>query len=190
MPVWEFQEGYDQRQESWKGPQSPSSWIKNSCVWYSKLLSQEIGLETIKNYLVAFEYGNHNVSTGLVQPGFRDPLWVNSSLLISPLEQVKFIQKMVRLELPVGIYAVQTTKLLLFKEEFHTGWKLYGKTGSSGSEIAENGKTLEFSWFVGWMENDNYFFPFAYLIRSKKIDSDQKIPRVKQLIIESLQSKL
>lgn len=186
-PVWEFQQGYDDWLPSWRVPLSPMSWMKYSCLWYSKLLSLKLGLETIRNYLVAFEYGNHNVFGGLVEPGSLDPLWVNSSLQISPREQVHFIQKMVREELSISSYAFQTTKNLLFKEEFLNGWKLYGKTGWSGSNVAKDGITLEFSWFVGWIENENCFLPFAYLIRSEeKINLDQRIPRVKQLINDNM----
>jgi len=65
------------------------------------------------------------------------------------------------------------------------GWKLFGKTGWSGSDIAKDGKTLEHSWFVGWIEKHDSFYPFAYLIRDKKINLDQRIPRVKQLLVES-----
>ena len=106
-------------------------------------------------------------------------------MLISPREQVSFIQQMVLGKLPISSNAVQVTKTLLFKEELLNGWQLFGKTGWSGSEIAKDGKVLEFSWFVGWIEKDNRFLPFAYLIRSKKINLEQRIPRVKQLIIES-----
>ena len=77
------------------------------------------------------------------------------------------------------------TKAILFKEELPEGWKLFGKTGWSGSDIAKDGKTLEHGWFVGWIEKDCYFFPFAYLIRAQKINLDQRIPRVKQLLVES-----
>lgn len=61
----------------------------------------------------------------------------------------------------------------------------FGKTGWSGSDITKDGKTLEHSWFVGWIEKDDSFYPFAYLIRDKKINLDQRIPRVKQLLVES-----
>jgi beta-lactamase class D len=39
------------------------------------------------------------------------------------------------------------TKTLLFKEVSPDGWKLFGKTGWSGSDIGKDGKTLEHGWF-------------------------------------------
>lgn len=184
-PIWDFQEGYDDWLVSWRASQSPLSWMKYSCVWYSKVLSLELGLEKIQNYLTSIEYGNQDASGGLADPGPLNPFWINSSIEISPKEQVDFLQKMIRAQLPISSRAIQMTRAILFKEELPEGWKLFGKTGWSGSDIAKDGKTLEHSWFVGWVEKDDSFYPFAYLIRDKIINLDQRIPRVKQLLIQS-----
>ena len=185
-PTWDFQEGYDDWLVSWRAPQSPLSWMKQSCIWYSKILSIELGIRKIQNYLVSMEYGNQDASGGLADPGPLDSFWINSSLKISPKEQVQFMQKMIRAQLPVSSSAIEMTKALLFKEELPEGWKLFGRTSWSGSDVTKDGKTLEHSWFVGWIEKDDSFYPFAYLIRDKlKINLDQRIPRVKQLLVES-----
>lgn len=184
-PVWDFQDGYDDWLESWRAPLSPLSWMRYSCVWYSKVLSLQLGLDKIQSYLDSMEYGNKDMSGGLAEPGPGNVAWINSSLKISPKEQVNFIQDMVQGKLPISNHAFEMTKVILFKEELAEGWKLFGKTGWSGSDIAKDGKTLEHSWFVGWIEKGHRFFPFAYLIRDKKINLDQRIPRVKQLLMES-----
>lgn len=184
-PTWDFQEGYDDWLEAWRSPQTPLSWMKYSCVWYAKLLALQLGLEKIQDYLASFEYGNQDMSGGLAKPGPIDPAWINSSLKISPKEQVDLIQKMIRGQLPISPSAIQMTKVLLFKEELPEGWKLFGKTGWSGSDIAKEGNTPEHGWFVGWIEKGHCFYPFAYLIREQKINLDQRIPRVKQLLAES-----
>ncbi|MBS0627112.1 MAG: class D beta-lactamase [Verrucomicrobia bacterium] len=182
-PVWDFQEGYDDWLISWKTSQSPLSWMKYSCIWYSKVLSIELGLDKLQNCLTSMEYGNQDASEGLINPGPLDPFWINSSLKISPKEQVVFIQKMIRGHLSISSNAIEMTKAILFKEDLPEGWKLFGKTGWSGSDITKDGYTLEHSWFVGWIEKDHSFYPFAYLIRDKKINLDQRIPRVKELLI-------
>jgi beta-lactamase class D len=181
-PIWDFHEGYDDWLPRWRGPQTPLSWIQYSCIWYSKILSLQLGLESIQNYLSSMKYGNEDMSGGLAAPGPTSIAWVNSSLTISPKEQVNFIQKMVLGKLPVSSHAIQTTKMLLFKEKLPGGWKLFGKTGWSGSDITKDGISLEHAWFVGWIEKEETFFPFAYLIREQKLNLDQRIPRVKQLL--------
>jgi|JI9StandDraft_1071089.scaffolds.fasta_scaffold04721_6 beta-lactamase class D len=176
-PIWDFQEGYEDWLLAWQAPQSPLSWIKESCVWYSKLLCLELGLPTVENYITLFGYGN--------QAETCDLFWINSSLKISPKEQVVFLQKMLQGELPVSERAIAMTKKLLFKEELCEGWQLFGKTGWSGSEFTKDGKTLEHGWFVGWLEKEDTFYPFAYLIRGDKIDLNNKIPRTKELLAQS-----
>lgn len=170
-PTWEFQEGYDDFLEVWKSPQTPQSWIKHSCIWYSKVLALQLGLEKIQSYLTSIEYGNEDVSGGLAEPGLTSVAWVNSTLKISPKEQVKFIQKLVYGHLPSSSSSIDMTKLLLFKEELPEGWKLFGRTG--------------YGWFVGWIEKDHHFYPFAYHTREQKIDPDQRVQRTKQLLLES-----
>lgn len=178
-PIWLFQEGYDDFLEEWKMPQTPQTWIKKSCVWFSKVLITQIGEEKAQAYLALFNYGNQDLSGGLTKA------WLSSSLKISPKEQVSFLQKMLQNTLPILDTAMQKTKELLLLEDLPREWKLFGKTGWSGSIIGQDGKNIEFGWFVGWIEKDGSFFPFAYTVCEEKIDLAQRIPRVKQLLIES-----
>lgn len=176
-PVWSFQEGYEDDFPAWKIPQSPLFWIKNSCVWYSKILSLQIGQELLQNYLTSFEYGNQDLSAGLSNPGSPPTVWIDSSLKISPKEQTLFLQKMIQGDLPVSQYAVQMTKALLFREERSDGWRLYGKLG--GGDSADG---LEYGWFVGWIEKKSLFFPFAYLICDKKINYAQRTSKANEYL--------
>jgi beta-lactamase class D len=177
MPIWPFQEGYDDFLESWKSPQTPRSWLKNSCVWYSRVLVSKLGLENFQAYLAALNYGNQDASGGLTGA------WLSSSLKISPREQVLFIEKLINETLPISTEAVRMTKSLLFIDELPNGWKLFGKTGA-GSISDSDGKNA-LGWFVGWIEKDSRCFLFAYNIRDVKIDFSKRVPRVKQLLEES-----
>ncbi len=184
-PVWNFQEGYDDFLLSWKGAITPKAWMHHSCVWYSKVLSLIIGFETLSDFLKIFDYGNCDISGGLPLPGTINPAWIKSSLMISPRQQVAFIEKMLSKNLPISSYAVEMTQSILFKEKIFGDWKLFGKTGYSGSYLDEEGILTEHAWFVGWIEKEEQFFAFSYLIKDSKIDLDQRIPRVKALIYES-----
>ncbi len=177
-PVWLFQEGYDDFLESWKSPQTPQSWMKTSCVWFSRVLAAHLGIQKFQFYLAGLNYGNQDTSGGLTNA------WLASSLKISPREQVAFIQKILQEEHPVSCYAVHMTRQLIFIEELPNGWKLFGKTGWSGSTSKPDGKN-ELGWFIGWIEKGDDFLPFAYNIRENKINLPQRIPRVKQLLVES-----
>lgn len=177
-PVWLFQDGYDEFLESWKNPQTPQTWMKESCLWFSKQLTANLGMQKFKFYLAALEYGNQDASGGLTNA------WLTSSLKISPREQVVFIQKMLQEKHPLSKLAVDMTKRLVFVEELPDGWKLYGKTGWTGATRKPDGRN-ELGWFVGWLEKGDEYLPFAYNIRENKINLLQRIPRVKQLINSS-----
>lgn len=178
-PTWLFQEGYDNFLESWKNPQTPQSWMKTSCIWFSRALATQLGEESMQKYLAVLEYGNQDISGGLTKA------WLTSSLKISPKEQVDLIQKALLGKLPISSNAIQMTKKLLFVEQLPGGWNLFGKTGWTGSMIQEDGKSSEIGWFVGWIEKEDKFFPFAYNICEDKIDLAQRIPRVKELLLQS-----
>ena len=73
--------------------------------------------------------------------------WVSSSLQISPLEQVEFLHKIVKQQLPVSKKSYAYAKNIMYILEMAGGWKLYGKTG--------NGKLkndMQHGWFVGYIE--------------------------------------
>lgn len=176
-PVWLFQEEYDHFLDSWKNPQTPQSWMETSCVWFSKVLTTHLGLDKFQFYLTILNYGNQDASGGLTNA------WLNSSLKISPREQTAFILKILQEKHPISSYAVRMTKQLLFLSHLTNEWKLFGKTGWSGPNDKLHNKEL--GWFVGWIEKENCFFPFAYNIQDNKINLSQRIPRVKHLLIET-----
>lgn len=184
-PAWDFQEGYDDDFDTWTTTLTPKSWMQHSALWYSKIVALQLGYETIQNYLSAFDYGNQDIAGGHALPGPQNPAWIKSSLQITPREQVVFIQKMVLGKLPISSLALQSTKAILYKEDLPEGWKLVGKTGWSGPTLGRDGQRTESGWFVGWIEKDQAFCPFAYLIQASKIHLEQRIPRVKRLLLES-----
>lgn len=173
-PVWSFKEGYDDFLPSWKTTQNPMSWIKNSCVWYSRLVVDELGVDLFAHYLKIFEYGNQDL-TG----GFRGA-WLSSSLKISPREQLYFIKKMIEEELPVSSDTIKLSKPLFFLEELEGGWKLFGKTGAGVMHL--DSSKNELGWFVGWIEKGGDWLAFAYQINDEKIDLQKRVPRVKELL--------
>jgi beta-lactamase class D len=173
-PVWSFKEGYDDFLPCWKTTQNPKSWIKNSCVWYSRLIVDELGVDLFNHYLKIFEYGNQDL-TG----GFRGA-WLSSSLKISPREQLNFIKKMIEEELPVSSDTIKLSKPLFFLEELEGGWKLFGKTGFGVMHL--DSSKNELGWFVGWIEKEGDWLAFAYLINDEKIDLQKRVPRVKELL--------
>lgn len=161
QPEWAFKPGYYDFPNVCKSAHDPRTWMRDSCVWYSQVLTQQLGMKKFKDYVENFEYGNQDLSGGLTEA------WLSSSLLISPQEQVTFIAKLTDNTLPVTAKSLDMTKAILYKEELSGGWKLYGKTGSGADK-----QGIQQGWFVGWIEKDGRIIQFAdHIVDSTVQDS-------------------
>ncbi len=162
-PVYPYKKGMSTVVEACKQSQTPASWMKNSCVWYSQEVTQKLGMKEFHNYLEKFNYGNQDASGDKGKNNGLTNAWLVSSLEISPEEQVQFLKKLSESKLPVSKKAQALTKQIMFVDNLDDGWKLYGKTGS---------KDTQSGWFVGWIEKGNRKIIFAHYIEdSKKMDS-------------------
>lgn len=173
-PVWPFKEGYVDWQDAWIQDQTPQSWIKKSCVWYSQVLTKQLGMKKFQDYVIKLSYGNMDLSG---DKGINNGLtnaWLSSSLEISTIEQITFLEKLLKGALPVSNLAHFMTKNILFVEEIKNGWKLYGKTGSGVLLSKDRTKKLELQhgWFIGWIEKEDRKIIFSnHIADEKKEDS-------------------
>ncbi len=89
--------------------------------------------------------------------------WLSSSLEISGLEQVTFLSKLLKGELPVSAHAHSMTKKILYMEDLQDGWKLYGKRarGVLLSEDRTEKLEVQHGWFVGWIEKGDRVIIFS-----------------------------
>lgn len=140
--------------------------MKNSCVWYSQVLTQKLGLNKFKDYVAKFHYGNQNISGDAGKDNGLTRSWLFSSLQISPEEQIIFLQKFINRELNVSSKAYEMTRNITFLESLQNGWKLYGKTG--GGKFPD--KDLHGGWFIGWIEKGNRSIVFAHYIEDEEKD--------------------
>jgi beta-lactamase class D len=174
-PVIPFSKGYADDLESWKEPQDPTSWIKNSCVWYSQYITKKLGMNKFQSYIKKFDYGNQDVSGVKRKPDGLTSSWITSSLKISPKEQVLFLEKFLNSKLPVDEKSIRSTHNIFYLEELTNNWKLYGKTGA-GDLTNSNGsqdKTHERGWFIGWIEKGNERVIFAQYVEEKNIKTKE-----------------
>lgn len=134
--------------ESWNTDQNLQSAMQSSVNWYFQTIDERLGASSVYHYIQEIEYGNENIS------GDFPAYWLESSLKISPIEQVELLTKLYHNSFdfaPENINAVKDA-LRLFSSDNGT---LYGKTGTGrvdGEDV--NG------WFVGYVEtaDNTYFF--------------------------------
>lgn len=121
-------DGTRTRREEWNRDQTASTWMRNSVVWFSQRLTPLLGMERVKSYLARFDFGNRDMSGGLTTA------WLESSLRVSPDEQLRFWRRLWREELPVSKHAFDMTKTITLVGTSPGGWTLHGKTGSGDSD--------------------------------------------------------
>jgi len=134
-------DGTDHGRDTWNRDQTAASWLRESVVWVSQILTQRLGAATVRHYLAAFQYGNHDISGGLTR------FWLGSTLKISSDEQIAFLRRLwqKRLAAAAGPSQVRACALLptLARAD---GGSILGKTGSG---TVNGGRTL--GWFVGYV---------------------------------------
>jgi len=162
-PSWSLPNGVDPYINVCKGDHNPRTWMRDSCLWYSRVLTPKLGMEKFQHYISKFAYGNMDLSGGLTDA------WISSSLKISPEEQVGFLQNFIDHKLPVVDKAYKITKNIMFIQEMAGGWKLYGKTGNGLQFDKDGNKTdLQHGWFVGFIQKNGRTIVFANHITDDK----------------------
>lgn len=139
----------------WNQDQTLSSAMASSVNWYFQSIDQKLGRERIDSYLEMIGYGNESLS------GDLSSYWMESSLQISPIEQVELLIDLYNNHLNFSAENIAAVKnaLLLSSSDDCT---LYGKTGTGNV----NGSNVN-GWFVGYAEtSDNTYF-FATNIRAE-----------------------
>ena len=187
-PVWPFKEGYDDFRDAWKQDQTPKSWIKESCVWYSQVLTKHLGMKKFQNYVKKFNYGNTDLSGDKGQDNGLTNAWLSSSLEISPEEQVIFLEKLLSNKLPVSSHAQTMTRNIVYVEDLPHGWKLYGKTGSGYvlNEDRTQNREIKHGWFIGWIAKGDKKIIFVNHIVDDKKEEKHAGPRAKEQVKQKL----
>lgn len=137
--------------QSWNQDQTLGSAVANSVVWYFQLLASQIGEARMQDYLDKYDYGNRDISGGLTK------FWLQSTLKISPIEQVELLKKLYNYQLPASKKNIDIVKKIITLSD-ENGIKLSGKTGSGGSKT---NSTYVNGWFVGYVEKENNVYFFA-----------------------------
>jgi len=140
---------------NWNQDQTPNSWLQNSTVWVSQWITPQIGMNKIKKYLSLFSYGNQDMSGGLTKA------WLSFTLKISAYEQIYFLEKLWKENLPISSRAIVLTKKCLPQEITPSGGILYGKTGSGFLDDRNDPNGRMLGWFVGYLIQSNHQYVFA-----------------------------
>ncbi len=129
--------------------------FQNSCIWYFRKLIDEVGEDIIQEELNKLSYGNCDISqwngSGVNPFPELNGFWLESSLLISPTEQVEVLHNIMEEETIYTESEIEILKNIMLLET-RDSETIYGKTGAGTDGTA---------WFIGFTEKENTNTYFA-----------------------------
>ena len=122
-----------------------------SAVPHYQGLVREIGAQRMQALIDAVGYGNRDISGGI------DRFWLSGALRISPREQVGFLTRLYRSDLPFSTETMVQVRDIMVSEQTDD-YTIRSKTGWAILPEARN-----VGWWVGWVEHgaDVTFFAAA-----------------------------
>ena len=134
--------------EAWNADQTLQSAMNSSVNWYFQTVDEQLGAYFVYNYIQEIGYGNENIN------GDFSTYWMESSLKISPIEQVELLTRLQNNIFGFAPENINAVKDAICLSSSAAG-TFYGKTGTGrvdGQDV--NG------WFIGFVEtaDNTYFF--------------------------------
>jgi beta-lactamase class D len=139
--------------DDWNRDHTLRSAFKASAIPVFQDIARRIGAERMQHYVDAFDYGNRDIGGGI------DMFWLNGALRISAMQQIAFLLKLNRGELPVSERSQEIVRDMMYLEQSEHG-TLRGKTGAVGIGVGPGSKATV-GWLVGWADHANKPLIFA-----------------------------
>ena len=160
--------------EAWNADQTLSSAMSASVNWYFACIDEQLGRASVQEYLHKIAYGNKDLS------GDFSSYWMESSLKISPIEQVELLTKLQNHNLGFTPENVKAVKDAIHISSSSFG-DFYGKTGTG----RVNGQDIN-GWFIGFIERQNNTYFFATNIQSEQRATGSKASDITLSILSDL----
>lgn len=136
-------DGKDKGWKPWNQDHSIKSGFPVSCVWCYQELAKRIGINKYQKHLKQLNYGNMQIGGNLTR------FWLDGDLKISALEQIYFLQKLYKNDLPFKQRNLDKTKDVMIVES-NDNYTIRVKTGWA----------MKIGWYVGYIElkDKTWFF--------------------------------
>ena len=165
--VWD---GRVQPFKVWNQNQNLSTAMGSSVNWYFQNLDQKVGKKQLQDYFHKIKYGNENIS------GPLDSYWMESTLKVSPIEQVELLVALEENGFGFKEENIQAVKQAISIEKKERG-QLFGKTGTG----TINGQDVN-GWFIGYIEEAGQFYYFAVNIQKNGANGSKAVNIVKHIL--------
>ncbi|MDT8429762.1 MAG: penicillin-binding transpeptidase domain-containing protein [Pseudomonadales bacterium] len=127
-----------------------------SAVPHYQQMVKRIGAARMQHYIDAAGYGNGDISGGI------DTFWLTGGLRISASEQIAFLQRLYRDDLPFSAEVMASVREMMVTET-GSDYLVRAKTGWATPDGGDN-----IGWWAGWVERNDEVVFFASLLRTNK----------------------
>ncbi|NJK52763.1 MAG: class D beta-lactamase, partial [Leptolyngbyaceae cyanobacterium SU_3_3] len=136
--------------------------IKLSAIWFYQVLARRIGHDRMQQWVTQVGYGNQKIGNN----NDIDKFWLQGALRITPQEQIQFLSRLYKNDLPFSKRSLSIVKDIMIMEKT-PDYTIRGKTGWAG--VADD-VTPKIGWYVGYLEKGKnvYFFATNIDIRNEK----------------------
>lgn len=162
--------GKPQPFKQWEKDMPMREAIAASAVPIYQEIARRVGLPRYREWLARLDYGNREPGTVV------DQFWLDGPLMISAIEQTRFLAKLARGQLAASERAQAITRDII-RLESQGAATLYGKTGWQFSRKPQLG------WWVGWVEKAGAVQAFAVNIdMASGADAPKRLAIAKALL--------
>jgi beta-lactamase class D len=155
-------DGIQRQIPAWNRDLNMKEAIKLSAVWFYQVLARRVGYDQMQKWVIQSGYGNQKIGS----KEDIDRFWLQGDLRITPQEQIQFLRRLYKNELPFSERSLSIIKDILIVEKT-PDYTIRAKTGWVGFEGMAK---PEIGWYVGYLEKgDNiYFFATNIDMQSQK----------------------
>lgn len=157
--------------EAWNRDLTLKEAVKVSAVPYFQELARRVGEEKMAEMYKKLKYGNMDIGGGV------DKFWLSGNLRITQMQQIDFLKRLYKNELPVTQRAMDIVKSIIILADTN-GFILKGKTGWSQSDTKNTG------WLVGWVETKGNVYFYALNIEGGL--DNEKFGPARRMITENI----
>lgn len=166
-------DGVIRERNEWNRDLSLYQAFRLSAVPHFQALARQIGRDTMKFWIDSLKYGNMRIGKSV------DSFWLDTTLLISPDEQLGLVKRLYFRQLPFRASIQEAVKKMMIQENNAT-YQLAYKTGLGQGEA---GKKM--AWMVGWIEENRHVYPFVLNLEIGK-EKESVIPELRVKILKDI----
>lgn len=163
-------DGENRLMDIWEKDMTFKEAYQQSCVPCYQDIARQVGKNRMSKYLDLLSFGKMQMDSSNL-----DVFWLQGASRISSFEQIDFLKRLNRSQLPISKETESVMKKIMLLEQ-NNDYQLRGKTGWS---IADN---MNLGWFVAILDSKEKTYYLATNVEPKDEFDMKQFPRIRKSI--------